>query len=317
MLKIDLDSKKLLELDQSTLRTENLLERYDLQEMIINSWDNVRKKIGIPTSFLIGQEIKPHESVLDAIDILAFNPNDNAIIVIELKRDKNKYQLLQSLNYAAMVSSWDSETILENIQSNINDEIDEFRDLITGTDISPDIGIILIAELYDPEVILTADWLSTKYGLNISAYAVEIHTLQGESFLSFRQRYPLKELSDLYESRRRKIKSQTEITWDEMIPKLEYSFAKNAIDLCLKKNQGDPKRRRFTVKRNFQGFKWISVNFRRKYVNVYTCVNKDHGADTVKTIFGENLEINEWKNGISFLIKTEGEFDKLAEWLQF
>ena len=90
MLKIDSESKKLLELDQSTLKTENILERYDLQEMIVNSWENVRKKIGIPTSYLIGQEIKPHESVLDVIDILAFNPDDNSLVVIELKRDKNR-----------------------------------------------------------------------------------------------------------------------------------------------------------------------------------------------------------------------------------
>ena len=150
MLKIDGESKKLVELDQSDLVAENLLERYDLQEMIVNSWDNVRKEIGIPTSFMIGKEVKPHDSVLDSIDILAFNPDDNALVVIELKRDKNKYQLLQSLNYAAMTGSWDSQTVVDNIQTNISDESDELRDVISGTELSPDVSIIMISELFAP-----------------------------------------------------------------------------------------------------------------------------------------------------------------------
>jgi len=319
MLKIDTESKKLVELDQSTLKTENLLERYDLQEMIVNSWDNVRKQIGIPTSFIIGKEIKPHSSVLDSIDILAFNPDDNALIVIELKRGKNKYQLLQSLNYAAMTSSWDSQTIVENIQADINDETDELSDVISGTDLSPDIGIIMISEFFDPEVIITSDWLSTRYGLNISAFAVEIHKLHGESFLSFRQRYPLKELSDIYEVRRpkRKQPTDTDLTWDDIIPKLDYPFADKGISLCLKHRQGDPKRRRFgNIRRNYDGFKWISINFRKKYVNIYTGVGKEYGIGRIKELLGDDHEITEWKDGISFLIHTEENFNKVAEWLQ-
>lgn len=318
MLKIDTETKKLVELDQSNLKAENLLERYDLQEMIVNSWDNVRKEIGIPTSFIIGKEIKPHKSVLDSIDILAFNPDDNALVVIELKRDKNKYQLLQSLNYAAMTGSWNSQTVVENIQEDINDETAELRDVISGTELSPDIGIIMISEFFDPEVIITSDWLSTRYGLNISAFAVEIHKLQGESFLSFRQRYPLKELSDIYEIRRSKRKQTTDsnLTWDDIIPILDYPFAKKGIELCLKHRPGDPKRRRFTnIRKNYDGFKWISISFRNKYVNIYTGVSKEHGMERIRELFGDDFEISEWKNGISILIRSENEFKKLTDWL--
>ena len=319
MLKIDSDTKKLVELDQTSLIDENILERFDLQEMIVNSWENVKKEIGIPTSFLVGKEIKPHDSIYDSIDILAFNPDDNALVVIELKRDKNKYQLLQSLNYAAMVSSWDAQTLVENIQLGINEETEELRETVSGTELSPEIGIILISEYYDPEVIITADWLSSGFGLNISAFAVEVHKLKGESFISFRQRYPLKELSDVYEIRRSKRKqsrSYTDLTWDDIIPKLDYPFAEKAITICRKHREGDPKRRRFgNIKRHFDGFNWISINFRKKYINVYTGVNKEHGTERVKELFGETIEISEWRDGISFFIRTEQEFDKLAEWL--
>jgi hypothetical protein len=319
MLKIDAGSKRLVELDKTSLVDENILERYDLQEMIVNSWDNVKKKIGIPTSYLVGKEIKPHDSILDSIDILAFNPEENTLIVIELKRDRNKYQLLQSLNYAAMISSWDSQTVVENIQLGLNDESDELREIVSGTELNPEIGIILISEFYDPEVIITVDWLTTRFGLNISAFAVEVYKLQGESFLSFKQRYPLKELSDLYEIRRSKQKhnrSYPEITWDDVIPKLEYAFAENAVSICRKHAEGDPKRRRCKVRSNFDGFSWISINFRKKYVNVYTKVNKEHGIERVKQLFGDNLEINEWRDGISFHILNEQEFTKLVEWLK-
>jgi hypothetical protein len=319
MLKIDTESKRLLELDQSSLIDENILERFDLQEMIVNSWGNVRKNIGIPTSFIVGKEIKPHDSISDSIDILAFNPEDSALVVIELKRDKNKYQLLQSLNYAAMISSWDSQKVVDSIQAGISEEAEELRDVVSGTELNSEIGIILISEIYDPEVIITSDWLSSNYGLNISAFAVEIHKLQGESFLSFKQRYPLKELADIYETRRSKRKqslTQEELTWEEVIPKLDYPFAEKAISICQKHSQGSPKRRRFgSIRSNFDGFSWISINFRKKYINVYTKVNKEHGTERVKQLFGENIEINEWRDGISFLLRSEPDFEKLTDWL--
>ena len=319
MLKIDIENKKLTELDQSSLKTEHLLERYDLQEMMFNSWQHVRKKIGLPTSFLIGKEIKPHETVMDSIDILAFNPDDNSLVVIELKRDRNKYQLLQSLNYAAMVRSWNAQKVIDSIQASGNDEIDELKDVISGTELNPDVGIILIAESYDPEVIITVDWLSSRYEINISAYAIEVHKLHGESFMAFSQRYPLKELSDLYDSRRslKSVITLPDVTWEEVIPKLEYPFARKAVEMCLKHREGDPKRRRFTtIRTDFDGFKWILISFRKRYVNVYMHVGKEYGAERMKELFGVGTEINEWRDGISINIRTENEFDILAKWLQ-
>ena len=141
----------------------------------------------------------------------------------------------------------------------------------------------------------------------------------GESFLSFRQRYPLRELADLYESRRtlRKNVLRSDVTWDDILPNLEYPFANEGIALCLKHSQGDPKRRRFgRIRVNCDGFKWISLNFRKKYVNVYTKVVKEHGTGRIKDLFGDEVEINEWRDGISFLIRTKENFKKLSDWLE-
>jgi len=65
MYKIDLDNKKLLKIDTTILKNESLLERTDLQQFIFNSWEAFKNDIGLPSAILLGQEIKPHESVQD------------------------------------------------------------------------------------------------------------------------------------------------------------------------------------------------------------------------------------------------------------
>jgi hypothetical protein len=163
MFKIDLNNKLLNKVDSTVLKSENLLERQDLQQFIYNSWENFKNEIGLPTAILIGQEIKPHDSVQDSIDLLAFDQDDSSLIVIELKREKNKLQLLQAISYAAMVATWDSEKLIKEVSRNIkNQNSNEALEIIKNIELNEDIKIVLIAEHYDPEVILTAEWLSKK-----------------------------------------------------------------------------------------------------------------------------------------------------------
>jgi len=108
MLKFHETQKTFEKLDATEMKTENVLERYDLQEAIIQSWELFKNEIGLPSAFLIGDAINPHPSTQNTIDLLAYDPDDSSIIVIELKRDKHKLHLLQALSYAAMVNTWDS-----------------------------------------------------------------------------------------------------------------------------------------------------------------------------------------------------------------
>ena len=98
MLKFNPHDKTFESLQLSELTAENILERYDFQSAIVRSWEIVKNKIWLPASYLIGQEISAHKSVGNAIDILAFNPDDSSLTVIELKRDRNKLHLLQALS---------------------------------------------------------------------------------------------------------------------------------------------------------------------------------------------------------------------------
>jgi hypothetical protein len=320
MYKIDLKKKELNKIESTILRDENLLERNDLQQFIFNSWETFKNDIGLPTCILIGQEIKPHESIQDSIDLLAIDQNDSSLIVIELKRDKNKYQLLQALNYAAMVASWDSEKLVNILEKNKTIFSAEALELIKENELSGDIRVILIAENYDPEVIITSNWLSTQYGLNITAFSVGLHKIGTELLLEVDQKYPLPELSEAYETRRKKKTDDgiSELTWEEIIPKLNYEFAKKGIELCKKIKQGDPKRRRFgDIRKNYEGFNWISLNFREKYINIYTgCDDKQISSDKITEIFGSQILISEWRDGISFSISEKNDFNKLVQWLK-
>jgi hypothetical protein len=193
-------------------------------------------------------------------------------------------------------------------------------ELIKENELSGDIRVILIAENYDPEVIITSNWLSTQYGINITAFSVGLHKIGSDLILEVDQKYPLPELSEAYESRRKKKTEEglTEVSWEEIIPKLNYEFAKKGIELCKKIRPGDPKRRRFgDIRKNFEGFNWISLNFREKYINVYTgCDDKQLSSTKILDIFGSHILISEWRDGISFSISETTDFNILIKWLK-
>jgi hypothetical protein len=315
MVEIDRNGKKFIQIEDTGLKDQKILERNDLQEYIVNSWETFTKEIGLPDIYFIGKEVNPHNSVKDRIDILAFDPKDSNIVIIELKRDKEKTQLIQALSYAGMINTWTSEDIISVIQDS-----EETKEYFEGGGIEFGIKIVLLAENYDPEIILTADWLKSKYNLNISAFIIKLHKFDKKIILDIEQKYPLKELSDAYQARIRQkntkqIKAGTR-TWDDIKKKLKYDFGGKVIDyLCSKYYQGDPSRARFVTTKSKDDINNLCISFRFKYINIYADVaNKEEGKEKIKKVFGETFEINEWQGGLSFNIRTEEEYTKFKEW---
>ncbi len=320
MLKFNVDKKTFEKLKATELKAEKILERYDLQAAIANSWDLFKNEIGMPNAFLIGQEINPDIRTQDSIDLLAYDSDDSCLVVIELKRERHKLQLLQAISYAAMVSQWDAETLISKIQQKYNPDLEELRDLISGSEMGSDVKIILIAETFDPEVIITADWLTENYSMSIAAFAISLLIMGEDKFVSLEQRYPLKELSESYveRGRRRRVKrDQEDIQWEDVLPKLEYPFAKRGIELCKGIREGDPSRRRFgNIRSNYDGFDWISLNFRAKYINVYIRGNFEDDQELIQSKFREEVPISSWRDGLSFNVTTENQFEDLVKWLK-
>jgi hypothetical protein len=317
MLEIDETTKKLIKINETDLKEQNLLERYHLQEAIVNSWDVFTKEIGLPEIKLIGKEITPHKSVKDRIDIVAFDENDSTIVIFELKRDKERTQLLQSISYAGMVYTWTPEDIIDIIKNDVDK--DELKELFQNEEIDIKIKIVLIAENFDPEIIYASHWLKTAYKLNISAYTVRLYNHNNNILLDIEQKYPLKELSDVYESRRKKttVTKEENKSWDDVKVKLEYDFGRNAVDHLLKNCTGDVIRKRFFSSKSRDGIDNIIIKFNNKYINIYSTVkDKENGKEILYNVFGNNLEINEWAQGLSFNITKEEEFSKLMRWLE-
>tara|TARA_B110000240_G_scaffold119435_1_gene133694 strand:+ start:335 stop:1360 length:1026 start_codon:yes stop_codon:yes gene_type:complete len=341
MFEYNTKNKTFHSIAKSTLKMENVKERSDFQKAIIHSWDSIKSDLNLThETSLIDEEIIPHSSVLNRIDLLAFDPFSGELIVIELKKDKDKLQLLQSLTYAAMVSNWDKEQLIKLIEkSNIAKEKTQLLDDINKlSELDKPIKIILLSERYDPEVIITAEWLKKEHNVDITAYSYSIHKMNNKLLMSITQKFPLKEIEDMYVSRTTKSRETSirkNITWTDVIESLKYKdeFGKEAINLCLKEMSGDPFRTRFThirsknhhskeEEKNFP-YQWISLWFRQKYMRVYIsipdfCRNSGKHEEAIKFLKKKSkAEINEWRDGYSLVIRTKNEYNQIKKWLRF
>ena len=123
---VDKHKNTLEQLPSTNLVKEEIYEEQMLQQYIINSWKDFKNEISLPNSFIIGQRINPDDSTQNLLDILAFDADDLSMVVIELKRNKDKYQPLQGLSYASMIARWDKDRLINEIQKQ---RIGEYEDL--------------------------------------------------------------------------------------------------------------------------------------------------------------------------------------------
>ena len=199
MLKVNRSEKKLDKLKRIGLIDSGWKEREDLQRMIRNSPDAFFAEMG-EKLLLIGEEIKPSDEVADRIDLLAIDP-EGAAVILELKRGTNKLQLLQGLAYAAMVAKWDNSRFAEERQKltnrsadDVQGDIDSF--LLDDTDeLNRSQRVVLIAEDFDYEVLITAEWLTDTAQLDIRCYRLQVSVEGGTEFLTCTCIYPPPEIT--------------------------------------------------------------------------------------------------------------------------
>jgi hypothetical protein len=313
---------KFIPMPESDLKTNGLLERFNLQEAIVNSWEEFTKEIKIPELIYIGNEVVPDDRIMGRIDILAYDPNDNVPVVIELKRDRDKYQLLQGISYAAMVSNWSAESFLQEAKNQNIENYSDLEDVMSGVELDSNIRIILIAERFDPEVIISTDWLMNNHNLDITAISLNIFKRDEDLYFNFEQKYPLPELNETYELRSKKrAKGPANIperSWDDVKSTLTYDWGAEFLGKCLKEANGDSNRARFIhLRKNIDGLKGISFFFRKKYLNVYILGKLDEPHELFGKVFSSKYELNEWRNGYSIQLTTKKEYDELCKWLKF
>ncbi len=200
MLRLDKGEKKLHRLEARKMADVGLLEYHDVQQMIRHSasdfFDELDEKL-----VLIGEEVRPATFVDDRIDLLAVDPQGTAV-VIELKRGTNKLQLLQALAYAGMVAKWKGEQLIQHLANSSNttqeearEELEQFLEEDTSS-LNQSQRVILLAEDFDYEVLVTAEWLTEKYDVDIRCYRLALSTEAGIDFLTCTCIYPPPELTD-------------------------------------------------------------------------------------------------------------------------
>jgi hypothetical protein len=197
MVKISRSNKQLTGLTTKTLAEAAILERYDLQEYIFNSPKEFCQELR-QDLVIIDKEVPPSETVADRIDLLALD-RDGSVVIIELKRGNDKFQLLQAISYAGMMAKWEAEQILVRAKKKVADNIEDW--LNDSAVINESQRIILVAEAYDYEVLVAAEWLYDKHDVEIGCVRVGLAVDGTAEYLTFAQIFPTPELAE--QARRR------------------------------------------------------------------------------------------------------------------
>jgi len=201
--------------------------------MIKNSADAFFHEMG-EHLLLLGEEVRPSSLVDDRIDLLAVDPH-GVVVVIELKRGRDKLQLLQALGYAATVAKWERHRLIDlrsqlvgRPGEEVEEELEEFLVDAAGSFNSSQ-RVILIAEDFDYMVLATAEWLSEKFEMDVRCYRVRLSADGEQEYLACTCIYPAPELSQHANSRARKTGSKPP-KWPDWDTALRSLINQNLVD---------------------------------------------------------------------------------------
>jgi hypothetical protein len=319
MLKINRTERTFSHLQPQKMKEIELKERSDLQAMIRNSPRAFFKEMG-EEMLLLAEELKPAEFVDDRIDLLALD-RSGAVVVIELKRGKDRLQLLQALAYASMVAEWNSDELLkrraeiENRQfEDIRDEVEEFleTDLENLNEIQ---RLILIAEAYDYEVLTTAKWLSERYGIDIRCYRVILASDEGNELLTCTCIFPPAEISQHAIIRKnpdgKVIRSVKWTNWDEAL-----KLVKNEAVVKFFQDELTRKQENYLLKRSLRyrhdGKRRWNASAKANHVYLWQVGRFDNDIGFWQQRLGDQADVETVKDGVCLRFYLRSEKELLA-----
>lgn len=192
-------------LRKTILAALGLRERQHLQEWVIANPSVMGKDLMIVTSEYDSWRGSDGVASKDRLDVLAMEPSGR-LVVAELKRDEDRDVHLQAINYAALVSRFDLDTLAEaharflSARGNPTD-VDAARERLQehveewDAEALRDPRIVLIAANFPRIVTHTAVWLSERQ-LDITLVQVGLWHAGDQIIGSFQQLYPVPALEE-------------------------------------------------------------------------------------------------------------------------
>ena len=202
----------LKKVDSTTFNGEGILERQHLQAALKRQIDVVA-----PNCLVISEEFAEWTGSQRRIDLLAVNKDGN-LVVIELKRtETGEHMELQSLRYAAMVSTLTFSRAVEIYQKYLNsigEELNAENSLLEflgweepqEDDFALDVSIVLVSSDFSKELTTSVMWLNER-NIDIRCVRFTPYKYQNQILIDVQQIIPLPEA----ESYQIKIKQQSEV----------------------------------------------------------------------------------------------------------
>jgi hypothetical protein len=326
MLRIDKAKKALIPLPRKTMRESGYLERRDIQEMICRSPGPFCDEIG-ELIWFVGSEVQPTDFVQDRIDLLGIDA-DGAAVILEIKRDSHKLHLLQALSYAGMIAKWKPNRFIDELckfnkkflnqsEQTIDQAKEELEETLEEGDteiINRNQRIVLLAEEFDYEVLVTAEWLTERYAVDIRCYRVALANNTADEFLTCTRAYPPPELTDIAIRRRKKRETgavEPAEDWDEALKSVENeAVARFFQQEVAAGRSNNPK---YKALRFFVGDRRRFVlNAKRQYARVWQSGRFEDDIEFWKSRLGERCRVTPREAGrkLRFYLTDEADFSK-------
>jgi len=192
------ENNELAKIDITTFSSEGILERRHLQAALKEQIEVIS-----PNSLVISEEFSEWSGSRRRIDLLAVDTEAN-LVVIELKRDETgEHMDLQSLRYAAMVSTLTFKRAVEIFQKQLDDagrDEDAESELLAflgwdephEDDFAVDVRIVLVSADFSMELTTSVMWLNER-NLDIRCVRLIPHSFEGKVLIDVQQVIPLPE----------------------------------------------------------------------------------------------------------------------------
>jgi len=320
VLRIDRNGKSLKLLEQRGFPDVGLQERADIQKMIRTSPTEFFAEMG-EKLLLVGEEVCPTDVVDDRIDLLAID-EDGATVIIELKRGSHKLHLLQALGYAATIADWEPEQFSQQRAQmvgkpigEVDEELDEF---LSDSDavVNDTQRVVLIAEDFDYMVLMTAEWLTENYGVDIRCYRLVLSADGDQEFLNCTCIYPPPELAKaaIRRGSKRTHKSAKWANWDEALETIENKVLVNFFRKEFDRGQDSYLPKRELVYR-LHGRRRLAVVARKQAAYVWQTGRFEGDIDFWVNLSSRPEDVKPVKGGqnLRFFLSTSEDFAKFEK----